>query len=711
MRLPRLLRPLLDYFPGSVRAKLLFLVLAPLMLGFPIIMGLTWYWSHTYYHKLLVFKVGSDLVSAHEYFDRVVADVGNRVEGFADSRRLAAALAHEAPSADRSAPGAAHQGVPGELQVLLEQVRGERGLDYLNVLDVNGRVLRSSGTLPAGAERAHWPLVMRAIREGAASGVEVFEAAELGAIAPALRERARLALRDTPRARADDREEETRGMVIQAAAPVVDARGNLVAVVEGGLLLNGNLAIVDTINAIVYRDGSLPLGSKGTATLFLGDARIATNVRLFAGERALGTRASAEVREHVLEQGHTWLETAFVVNDWYVSGYEPVLDSAGERVGMLYVGFLEAPFRVAKTVALLVIFCLFLLISLAGAVWSLQWARSIFRPIERMHGTIGRIEAGEGAARVGEVGSRDELGLLAREFDRLLDTLAGKREQLQQLAESLDRKVVERTRDLEAANAELRTAQRQLVMTEKLAAIGELTAGVAHEISNPTAVIQGNLELLREELGEHATPVLNEIRLIDEQVNRIRKIVTKLLQFARPGEFAGYAAAVDVNTVLADCLVLTRQHLSRQGVTVRHEPGTLRLVEINEQELQQVLINLIVNAVQAMPAGGTLTLTTADWDERGPGGIVARGVCVTVRDTGQGIRDEDLARIFDPFFTTKKTQGTGLGLSISYSLVERYGGRITVESVPGAGAAFTVWLLTEPEYHVEPVEPARNGGA
>jgi two-component system NtrC family sensor kinase len=106
------------------------------------------------------------------------------------------------------------------------------------------------------------------------------------------------------------------------------------------------------------------------------------------------------------------------------------------------------------------------------------------------------------------------------------------------------------------------------------------------------------------------------------------------------------------------------------------------------------LINLIVNAVQAMPEGGTLTLASSDWDEN----EVARGVRIDVSDTGEGIRAEDVDRIFDPFFTTKKTLGTGLGLSISYSLIERYGGRITVDSVYGEGATFSVWLLSEPEY-------------
>lgn len=690
MQVPRFLRPPLAYFLGSVRAKLLFLVLAPLMLGFPIIMGLTWYWSHTYYHKLLVFKVGSDLVTANEYFDRVVEGVGTSVSGLATSRQLAQALAE------------------GAADALLKAEQGELVLDFINVLDVNGRVLHSTGHLPVGAERGEWPIVSRAIREGAGarSVVEVFSADALAAIAPELRARARLALVDTPRAAADLRTMEERGMVIHAAAPVFDARGNLTGVIEGGVLLNGNLGFVDTINAIVYRDDSLPLGSKGTATLFLGDARIATNVRLFQGERALGTRASAEVRKQVLVDGKTWLERAFVVNDWYVSGYEPIVDSEGRRVGMLYVGFLEAPFNAAKTVALLVIFCLFLAISIIGAVWSLHWARSIFRPIERMHGAIRSIGRGDNSARVGAVDSRDELGLLAREFDRLLDVLALKRDQLEQLAASLDRKVEARTRDLETANAELRAAQRQLLMSEKLAAIGELTAGVAHEISNPTAVIQGNLDLLREELGAQAAPVMSEIRLIDEQVNRIRLIVTKLLQFARPGEFAGYVETVDLGAVIADCLVLTRQHLTSRGVKVVQDMQTTRRVEINTQELQQVLINLIVNAVQAMPDGGTLTLSSTPWDEHD----MPCGVCVTVSDTGQGIREDDLARIFDPFFTTKKTQGTGLGLSISYSLLERYGGRITVNSIYGKGAAFTVWIRTEPVYRNEHAEPARIGG-
>lgn len=681
--------PGLDWLRSSVRAKLLCLVLAPLMLGFPVMMGLVWYWGEAYYHRLMVSRVGSDLVTANAYFQRVIDGVGGGVDALAASQALSVAREGDA------------------LPALLGAQQTRLGLDFLNLLDAEGRVLHAATGTAAGSARSAWPIVARALESGGGAVIERFEPDDLLALAPALRERARLPLIATERAQPDLRLEESRGLVIHAAAPVRDALGRQVGVLEGGVLLNGNLGFVDTINAIVYREGALPEGSEGTATLFVDDTRIATNVRLFADVRALGTRASAEVREHVLGQGRTWLETAFVVNDWYVSGYEPVLDSRGERVGMLYVGFLEAPFRAAKRMSLLIVAVVSLLVSFIGALLTLHWARSIFRPIERMHATIECVDGGDEAARVGSVGSRDELGRLAAALDHLLDGQAAQRGELQALNASLDRKVAERTADLAAANEDLRAAQHRLVMSEKLAAIGELTAGVAHEISNPTAVIQGNLDVLREELGPAARPVANEIRLIHEQVHRIRLIVTKLLQFARPGEFAGYVEAVDVNAALADCLVLTRQHLARSEVQLVQRLEARCPVLINLQELQQVLINLIVNAVQAMPEGGTLTLETADRDPA----TDAAGVVIVVRDTGRGIAREDMARIFDPFFTTKKRQGTGLGLSISHTLVERYGGRIGVDSEPGQGSAFIVSLLAEPVYRRDAAPDNAASGA
>lgn len=665
-----------DFF-GSVRAKLVLIVLLPPLVMVPGLAGLLFYWGDAAYDKLLVSRVSAELITAHQYLDRVLDTNGRAVAGFADSARLARAMSGDG------------------LRELLQETAAAERLDFVRLLDAEGRIVAGSGEVPVG-RKEDWPVVREALNGRKSVAIDIFSAAQLAEISPALAQRARVPLVPTPNAAPDPRSEETQGMLIHAAAPVWNADGHLAGVVVAGVMLNHNLDFVDTINDIVYPEGSLPLGSKGTATLFLGDVRIATNVRLFGGDRgesgtrALGTRVSQKVRDAVLGEGRTWLDSAFVVNDWYVSGYEPVLDGAGRRVGMLYVGYLETPFARVKYTIFATLIGLFAAVMAASSALLLWRARRVFKPLETMDATMAAVEAGDVAARVGAVPGRDEIARLAEHFDRLLDTLHERNAELSRLNTELDFKVIERTRELALALEELRAAQKQLVRSEKLAAIGQLTAGVAHEINNPIAVMQGNLDLVREELGEAAAPVKNELRLLDEQIHRVRVIVTKLLQFARPDEFAGYVETVDVNAAVADCLVLVRHELKKGDIAVVQELRATRPVRVNRNELQQVLINLAVNAIHAMTAGGCLTFVTADWE--------GKGVRIGVRDTGAGIPPEHLARVFDPFFTTKKTQGTGLGLSISLALIERYGGTISVDSRLGEGTEFSVFLLAEPVF-------------
>jgi two-component system, NtrC family, sensor kinase len=670
---------------SSVRAKLVLLVLAPLLLGLPILITLVIYWANTAYDRLLIIKINGDLVAAQKYFERVMDAVGAELSALATSTRLDQAL---------------KRNERGVLVDLLKREQVVQRLDFLHFLDLEGRVVASSSPILVGTKVGDWLLLSEARAGLSKTRIDIFPAEQLERIDGALRARAELQLIDTPNAAQTERTHESRGMVIHTAAPVVNLKGEIVGMLRGGLLLNRNLEFVDRINEIVYRDGSLPPGSHGTATLFLDDVRISTNVRLFQGERALGTRVSKQVRDRVLGEGKTWLARAFVVKDWYISGYEPILDSGGQRVGMLYVGYLEAPFREAKIAGLAAIIFVFLLISIAGSMLSLSFARRIFKPLERMNETMKAVEAGSNEARVGRLDSTDEIGLIAHDLDGLLDTVAKRNAELKEYAEGLDRKVAERTVELEAANQSLRAAQRQLVMSEKLAAIGQLTAGVAHEVNNPIAVIQGNLDLLRSTLGNNAAPVMGEIRLIDEQVNRIRIIVTKLLQFARPEEFAGYVESVDVNAAVADMLILVRHQFHAASVEAVQILGATRSVGVNRNELLQVLINLSVNALHAMADGGRLTVQTADWTAEDG----APGVEIRVSDTGTGIAPEHLPRIFDPFFTTKKQQGTGLGLSISYALLERYGGTMAAQSTVGEGTTFTIHLHCEPRFQAGPAQ-------
>jgi len=483
-------------------------------------------------------------------------------------------------------------------------------------------------------------------------------------------------------------------MVLVATHPVHDDNGRLIGHVQAGRLLNRNLGFIDRVNEIVYPEGSLPFGSRGTATLFLDDVRISTNVRLFGpaqAERAIGTRVSQTVRDAVLGRGQTWLDRAFVVDDWYVSAYQPLLDGAGRRVGMLYVGYLEQPFTLLKYAALASIGVIFFAVMIVASVVSLRWARGIFRPLERMEATMQDVEGGDLDARVGAVASDDEIGSLARHLDRLLDVIDEKTRALQRWNAELDGKVAERTSALEARTRELAAAQHQLLRSEKLAAVGQLTASIAHEINNPIAVLQGNLDLVRTQLPAAVTATVNdELRLMDEQVERMRLIVTQLLQFARPAEYAGYIAAVDTASVIDDCLVLVGHLLARTRIEVRRTLQATRQPGINRNELQQVLVNLLVNAIHAMPGGGRLEITTAD--------VEPDGVAIEIADTGPGLDAELMDQLFQPFVTRKK-DGTGLGLWISRSLVERYGGDLRAANRRDGtvGAVFTVLLRREPD--------------
>jgi len=636
----------------------------------PLLLAVLAIWGGDYFDRLLTTKVRTDLAVAHGYFERVTDAVGSSVEGLANSVRLGRALVQPA---DRRA---------GAIAELLAEVRLGQRLDFLRFLDVD----RSNRVA------VDWPVIKAALAGVARTETEIFSAAQLRQIDPVLAERALTPLIATANAQPDQRQMEDRGLMVHSAAAVRDADGHLLGVLEGGVLLNKNLAFIDRLNDIVYPAGALPVGSAGTATLFLGDVRVATNVRLFEGGRAIGTRVSAAVHAAVLDEGRTWLDRAFVVNDWYVSAYEPLLDSHEQRIGMLYVGFLDGPFAQARQQTFAIVVGLFALAMGVAAIFAVIWARRVFRPIERMHTTMHAIERGDADARVGEVETEDELGVVAAHFDQLLDRLQAQTESLKRWGDSLDAKVAERTAELEQAVADLRAAQSQLVMNEKMAAIGQLTAGVAHEINNPIAVIQGNLDVLRDILGPAAEPVAPEIRLIHEQVHRIRLIVTKLLQFARPQDYVGYLEPVAPAPLIQDSLVLVGHLLKKGNIAIEQHLDSTRNVLCNRNELQQVLINLMVNAIQAMPDGGVLTLAAEDWDEAD----MPIGLRLAVTDSGPGISDEDRERLFKPFFTAGKPGGTGLGLWVSQSLVERYGGKITVDSAPARGTRFAVWLRFEP---------------
>jgi two-component system NtrC family sensor kinase len=641
----------------SVRLRLLILALLPLIVLLPLLLGVGINRWAARYDALLIANVASDLRIAEQYLRRILDSSETDVQGLASSVEFNATL---------SAGGAPFDG-------LLERARTDLGLDFLHYLP------------KSAAQASPWPVVQNVLDGGASSHIDIFTEQDLAKNAPALVEQAKIPLIATQAAVPTQRLIEDRGMVVHTATHVALAGHE--GVLVGGTLLNRNLHFIDTINDLVYRESNADGARQGTATLFLEDVRISTNVRLFEDVRALGTRVSAEVRGAVLDEGRTWLDRAFVVNDWYISGYLPILDSHNKRVGMLYVGFLEAPFKAATQSAYWSILAAFLAIVALTVPLFLRIARGIFAPLERMTKTMRRVEKGNLEARIGPVGTRDEIGEVASHLDTLLDQVRDRDQALRNWAEELNTRVEQRTEELRDANKKLETTFQQLVVSEKLASIGEITAGVAHEINNPVAVIQGNVDVMRAALGDKAVDLNTEFSLIDRQVQRINAIVGKLLQFARPSEFSGTTETVAVDEVIEDCLVLVGYGIGQTDTTVVRDFQDAPPVVMDHGELQQVIINLLVNALQAMDGSGVLTLRIKPQNRND-----RRGVSVEIKDSGAGIPDDILEKVFDPFFTTKPGEGSGLGLSISQTLVQRAGGQITARHGSEGGTVFAVWL-------------------
>ncbi len=659
----------------SVRYRLLAIAILPMLVVLPILLFATITRLNAKFDELLISKVNSDLTIAQQYLFRILENTGDQIRALGNSAGLRDAVI-----------GGNHDA----LLTLLDQNRKSLQLDFLFIVDSAGTVIASApeGVMPAAT--TDWPIIQKARNGAPSTAIDIFEPEQLEALSPILKQRAFLELVSTPNAAATQRTHQMRGMVIQSAMPLPLIQGSG-GVLVGGVMLNGNLVFIDTINDLVYREASLPRGSRGTATLFLDDVRITTNVRLFEEKRALGTRVSNKVRTAVLEKGEVWLDRAFVVNDWYISAYEPIVDSFGKRVGMLYVGFLETPFIREKYFTFLSIGAVFLVIAGLTIPIFLRWAQAIFEPLEYVTQTIAKVDGGDLDARTGIKTATDEIGRVAIHLDDLLDQIKARDQELRAWNTDLNARVDERTRELQLAQSKLEAATNQLLLSEKLAAVGEITAGVAHEINNPIAVMQGNLEVALKLLGSHADVARIEFDLIDEQIQRVSEIVMKLLQFARPEEYADFVEQHEPARIVKDTLPLVQHILNKSEINVVVDGETTRTVVMNRTELQQVLVNLMVNGLHAMPHGGTLTLSTFDKDVDGQA-----GVAIDVTDTGTGMTDDVMLRIFDPFFTTKREEGTGLGLSISQMLVTRQGGRIFVESEPGRGTRFTVWLLATP---------------
>jgi len=557
------------------------------------------------------------------------------------------------------------QDIP-ELLSRLNRVARQAHLDFAGVVTAEGKTLCRIGphSIPEEPVRIDNPMTSLALKGGVAvSGTVVLGQEFLSAENPELSNRARIHLLPTPRAAEMPEREETSGMALGATIPFLD-NGEVIGALYGGVLLNRGQGIVDTVRDTVFQQEIYKGRSIGTATIFFKDIRISTNVLTPQGKRAIGTRVSEEVRERVLIEGKKWIGRAFVVRDWYITAYEPIEDILGDRVGMLYVGVLEAKYVDVRRKAL----SIFVLLTLAGIALAIGLGYlledKIMEPVRRLIGASAQVSQGNLSPEIGPI-SRSEVGILQKTFTEMLASLRER-----------DRR--------QKAESEIR-----LLQSEKQASIGKLAAGVAHEINNPlTGVLTFTHMLLRrKDIGDE---IRSDLRKIAHATERVREIVKGLLDFSRQTKLD--PEPLDVNRLVRSTISLLENQALVRGIRLIFEQGEeLPMLTLDRSQVESALLNIILNALDATEPGESITLSTGV-------GIFAtqgyrKGVEIAVIDTGCGIPPENLDKLFDPFFTTKEVgQGTGLGLAVSYGIVERHGGTIRVQSEVGRGSTFTIWL-------------------
>ncbi len=672
---------------AKVRYRILILTLLPILLTLVSLVFITIYWNISYTGTQLFMKVKADLAVANSMLKATQKQQQLALEGVEESF----SFQEEFNSLCRD-----DESGLATIAEDLEIQRKELNLDFLRLVSV----------ADAQAD-PDLRLMLAYTSEGNPySGLMVLNEQRLARLSPKLAEQARIELVPTQKAEMPSKRYETNGLLSRTLLPVPNADGDVFWYLDGGILFNRNTKIVDTIRDLVYEKGTLPERSIGTVTIFLESVRISTNVPLHffprQGEergRALGSLVSEEVRSTVLLEGKSWVNRAFVFDDWFISAYAPLTDIRNQRIGMIYTGFSESPFVHNYLLNIIELGTILMLVLFVSGLLVYRGAYSLLQPIERIHHVVNAVQAGRNV-RIGPLGleRENELSNLAAQFDLMLDLLQQRNTQIQAAAEQLEMKVEERTRSLQQKTRELQQnvrllneTRQQMVVNEKLTALGELTAGIAHEINNPTAVILGNMELLKYELGEGAETVSEEIELIIQQVGRISTIIRSLLQYSRPGEFNAPLEMHELTPIIEEMMVLVRHSIKQQEVVLNTQLEANCSVEVNQPQLLQVLINLVINAAHAMEGKGQIWIRSRNWYRNDDPQDELLGVQIEVEDEGQGIPPELLSRIFDPFYTTRK-DGTGLGLSLSYGIIKRIGGTIEVDSTVGKGTLFTIGL-------------------
>jgi len=602
-------------------------------------------------------RIGRDMDLAEAFYNNKLHDISATAQRVASSRVVEHNIS-PASQGDASATETIKTLVDNEITNLPAGTQR-----FVVVTDAQGNgiagciaSIAQSDPITCQMNWASLPIVEAALTKGKdQSATETLPASILAAIG--LEEQAHIPLTQTPKAAPEpfDPREGTAGLALVSAAPIISGDGEVIGSVLVGHLFNQDYTLVDRIKEVAGVD---------TVTIFFGDLRVSTNVEDELGNRAIGTRVSQEVFDTVLVGGEEFTGPAYVVNQWYTTRYRPLYDHIGQIVGMLYVGAKQAAFQSLLDSFQREVFLIAAATILLAILIAIPLSLTISRPLTDLAGATRRVAQGDWSVRVPVSGFR-EMRTQAESFNTMVETL--------------------------------QDTQDQLVQTEKLASIGQLAAGVAHEINNPLGSVLLYADILCKETPEENEQQREDLQMIIREANRCKTIVNDLLNFSRQNEVL--AQTIDLNKMLHELANEQRKQELHLNVEILEDlDPALPTIQADPLQLHQMFVNLMSNAAEAMPDGGELTLRTRS----GPApGFIA----IEVQDTGAGIPEENMKRIFTPFFTTKPIgKGTGLGLAIIYGIVKMHRGQINVHSEVGKGTIFAITLRERLPSQQEPSE-------
>jgi two-component system NtrC family sensor kinase len=540
------------------------------------------------------------------------------------------------------------------LQKELESIRKAESLDVLTLTDSTGKVIvRPRNPSVIGDDKAPDDLVSRVLLDHEViAGNLIVEREELMKEGPDLAEQAHMKLIRTLRAKETLKTEETSGMMIKAAAPVLDRDGELLGVLYGGNLINRHYKIVDKIKEIVFEAVKYRGKEIGTATIFQQDLRISTNVKAKDGSRAIGTRVSQEVYERVLVKGQPWLDRAYVVTDWYKTAYEPIRDINGKIIGILYIGILEQPFVDKARNIFLVFLAMFILAAVLAGLLASALAGDMSRLLKHMLRATHKLSKGGLGHKVDMVTGTTELDVLVSSFNEMSSQLRDREDSLR-------------------------------ITNEKLAELNktylDLVGFVSHELKGLLGTTIMSAVSVRDGLfGDINAKQKEVLELAAKNLNYLVETVRKFLDLSRieKGELELKRTALYIGEDVFDHSIETfAGEAAEKKMQVENNIQPDTKVNGDLDLLRIVANNLVGNAIKYGLEGGKVVLSSEDLGDE---------VQVEVYNDSRPIRDEEKERLFKKFSRLdipekKKVKGTGLGLFITREIIVKHGGDIWIE--------------------------------